>query len=108
MNRAIVFQCHRRFKNGRQNLDDNERQGREAVTHTSNSTLFKDGTYRGPLPYHKIIVIIVINVSRGIVLNILANVLIMEKDIYHYITLIKMFNASIRNNFHIKYNYSIL
>ena len=31
VSRAIVFRWHRRFKDGRQNLEDNERQGREAV-----------------------------------------------------------------------------
>ena len=41
MSRATVFKCHRRFKDGRQILYDNERQGREAVTHTSSATSIK-------------------------------------------------------------------
>ena len=41
VSRANVFKCHGRFKDGRQNLDDNERQGREAFTHTSSATSIK-------------------------------------------------------------------
>ena len=41
VSRAIVFKCHDRFKDGRQSLDDNERQGREAFTHASSATSIK-------------------------------------------------------------------
>ena len=46
----------------------------------------------------------VIDISRGTVYCIMANVLKMEKDIY-YITLIKkLFNAFMSNNFQVKYS----
>ena len=38
---AIVFKWHRRFKDGHQNLEDNKRQGCEAVVHTSSATSIK-------------------------------------------------------------------
>ena len=39
--RAFVLKCHGRFTDDRQNLDDNERQGREAFIQTSRATSIK-------------------------------------------------------------------
>ena len=41
VSRAIVFKCHRRFKDDRQNIEDNKRHGREAVIHMSSATSIK-------------------------------------------------------------------
>ena len=41
VSRATVFKCHRWFKDGRQILYDNERQGRETLNHTSSATSIK-------------------------------------------------------------------
>ena len=38
VSRALVFKWHRRFKDGRQDIEDDERQGREAVIRTSRSS----------------------------------------------------------------------
>ena len=46
VSRAIVFKCHGRLKDDRQKLDDNDRQGREAFTHTFSATSIKTALKR--------------------------------------------------------------
>ena len=41
VSRAIVFKCQRSFKDGRQNLENDERQGSDAVIHTPSATTIK-------------------------------------------------------------------
>ena len=85
--RVIVFKWYHRFKDGRQNIEDDERRSREPVIHTSIAASIKTAL-KGDRHLTIRELSEVTDVSRGKVHCILANVLNMKKDIY-YITLIK-------------------
>ena len=54
--RVIAFKWYLRFKDGLQNIEDDERRSREPIIYTSIATSIKAALKRGPSPYHKIIV----------------------------------------------------